>query len=811
MDTFLRDVRYAVRGLAHERFFTAVTVLTLALGIGAVTALFAVVDAVLLRPVVPDQDRVVYVSKLDVQRGGFPHALSLPEFAAWRERSRSFEVLAAVDHAATGVTTIAIGAESSPVRLAPVSADFFRVAAGGAPLHGRWLQEEDERPGVDVAAVVSERLWRRVSGSDPAFVGRRLTWAGTRTLVVVGIAPAALDYPLNTDIWAAAARVFDGQDGRFDASSYTFTQFELIGRLAPGVSIAQVQAELSAIHRQVVNELPSTAAAMQVIVEPLIETVVGNGRQILLVLFAAAGLVFLIAGVNVATLLLMRTRGRHVEMAVRVALGAGRARLLRGTMAEGLVLGLLAAIGGLAIARALLATAHWLAPADVPRLEQAGIDPAVLAFCGLTAIVWVLMLGTAPVWAHARLVRASAVPDTRGAVRGGRGLLVFAVAEVAAAVVVAVGAGLLMRSFTHLQAIDRGFAADNLSMISLLLPESRQRDPRAMLAFYQLLLPRVTALPGVRSASPVHVAPGSGTLGLSAPMRFEGQAADEAQSNPWSTWEPVLPSYFETLGIPILRGRAFSDSDRTDDAPVAIVSEAVARRYWPGRDAIGQRLQFVAGSEWPWVTVVGVVPDTRYRELTKPWMTVYFPADQFFYFQAASLVVRTTTPIQALAPAIQRAIDAIAPGTTIRSVDAVDALLARELARPLTALVVTSLFALLAILLAAVGVYGVLAYDVRQRRRELALRSAIGATPARIFRDVVLRSLRVGVAGAVVGVVAATAMTHVLQTILFEVQPLDPRVFAAASTALLCVALLASYLPARRAAATDPALGLQQD
>ena len=617
------------------------------------------------------------------------------------------------------------------------------------------------------------------------------------------------DYPLGTDVWAAAARVFDGADGRFDAANPTFAQFELIGRLAPGVSLAQARADLAAIHRQLAADLPAGGQAMQVAVEPLLDTVVGNSRQILLVLLAAAGLVFAIAGVNVATLMLMRVRGRQVELAVRVALGAGRWRLLRESLAEGAVLASAAAVCGVGLARGLLAAAHWLAPGDVPRLEQAALDWRVVTFSGLAALAWVLGLGTAPVWTHGRLVRAPIAPDASRSVRGTRGLLVFAVAEVAAAVVVAVGAGLLVRSFTHLQAIDRGISAGSLSMVSLLLPEAQQRDPRAMLAFYDELLPRVTALPGVTSATPVHVRPGSGTLGLSAPMRFEGQQPEEAERNPWSTWEPVLPSYFDTMGVRILQGRGFSAADRRDGAPVAVISESVARRYWPGEDPLGKRLQFVAAPDWPWVTVVGVVADTRYRELTKTWLTVYFPADQFFYFQAASLVLRTSTPVDGLLPAIRQTLAGIAPGAAIRSIDSMDALLARELARPLTALAVASLFALLAIALAGVGVYGVFAYDVRQRGRELALRSAIGATPARLFRDVLSRSARVGLAGTAVGVGLAAALTGVLRTLLFGVQPLDAGVFGSAAAILLGVALLASWGPARRAAAADPAAGLQ--
>jgi putative ABC transport system permease protein len=297
-------------------------------------------------------------------------------------------------------------------------------------------------------------------------------------------------------------------------------------------------------------------------------------------------------------------------------------------------------------------------------------------------------------------------------------------------------------------------------------------------------------------------------------MFFEGQTPEDSKTNPYSTWEPVLPSYFRTLGIPILRGRAFTDADRGDGAPVAIVSESVAQRYWPGQDPIGKRLQFVYSTkagEWPWVTVVGIAADTRYRELTKSWMTVYFPADQFFFFQAASLVVRASSTTEALAPALLQAVRTIEPGATVASIAPMNTLLERELARPLTAMTVSGVFALIAIALAAVGVYGVMSYEVRQRRREIAVRSAIGATAAAIFNTVLRRSLLVGLAGAGIGLVLAGAVSRMLASLLYGIQPLDPFVFFIGAGVLLAVVVAAASLPARRAAAVDPIDALRSE
>jgi putative ABC transport system permease protein len=811
VDSILYDIRFAARGLRRGGVFTAIAVLTLGLGIGVVTALFAIVDAVLLHPIVPDHDRVVRISKLDRQRGDFPYSLSLPEFRAWRDQSRSFEVLAAVDHAATGPQPITLGDQTSPVVLAPVSADFFRVIQHSRPLLGRWFQASDENPGAEVVAVVSERFWRRVSGGDPAFVGRRLTWAGNRTLLVVGVAPAVVDYPLGTDMWAPAATIFDGAAGRFDAKKPNFFQFELIGRLAAGVSVEQARSELSVIHRRVAEEFPDDYSVMPVVVQPLLDTVVGTSGQILLVLFVSAGLVFAIAGVNVAALLLMRAADRRTEMAVRVALGAGFGRLLRQTATEGLVLAVLGAVCGLLVASALVDMAQWLAAGEVPRVELAAVDFRVLAFCVVAALAWVLTLGMVPGLTHARTRTVPGIEHSFRGARGTRGLLVFTIAEIAAAVVVAIGAGLLVRTFAQLQAIDRGFSSSNLVLVSLLFPDSQQRDARAMVGFYDRLLPQVEALPGVVSATPVHVRPGTGALGLSAPMLFEGQSKEEAKTNPWSSWEPVVPSYFRTFGIPIVQGRAFNAADRRDGAPVAIVSEAVARRYWPGQDPVGKWLQFVDEPEWPRVTVVGVARDTRYRELTKSWMTVYFPADQFFFFQASSLVVRTESTAEALLPAIRDRVQDLEPGATVSSTAMMDALLARELSRPLTAAMVTGLFALMAIVLAAVGVYAVMSYEVRQRRRELAVRCAIGATPADILRSVLGRTLLIGSTGALAGLAIAGAVTRSLRAVLFEVQPVDSGTFLTGALVLLVVVLLSAYFPARRAAGADLVTGLRTD
>jgi predicted permease len=810
----MQDLTYALRGLRRSPLFAGMTLLTLSLGIGVVTALFAVVDAVILQPMADQQERVVRIWGNDVARGLDRVQVSYPEMKAWRDGGRSFEQMAAIQYADASAVAIKVGDQSVPVQITPVSEGFFEVLSDAPPLYGRWIDSGDQATGADVVAVVSESFWRRLGGGDPGFVGRRLTRAGgAQSVRVIGVASAAIDYPLGTDLWmplAAFYGPFSSSEKTFDSNAATFRQFHVLARLRPGVSLTQAQAELAVIDRNWLAQFPNMPVT-DVEVAPLLEAVLGSSRQVLWFLFAAAGLVFVIAGVNVSALLLMRAAARAREVAVRLALGASRARLTRQTVIEGLVLGMLGGIGGVLVAQASLGVVSWLGPEEIPRIEQASIDLHVLAFSFGASLVWVLTFGTAPSWS--RWVRGSAHALTQDfALRGARGttaLRVFTVAEVAAAVVVAVAAGLMVRSLMQLQAIDRGYDSSNMAVFRMLLPGSRYETARQRLTLFEQMVPKVASIPGVASVTPVHLGPGTGETGLSAGLIFEGQTPEDARRNQWATWEPVMPSYFQTLGIPIVSGRAFTTADSPDAARVVIVSEAMARRYWPGEDPIGKRLKFIRDMDW--TTVIGVAGDSRYRELTKSWMTVYFPASQFFFFQPGSLIIRTTQAPEPLIPAIRQTILNADPDLAVSSIATMDELAAKELSRPRAALTVASLFALLAIILAGVGVYGVLSYDVSQRRQELAVRSALGASPSDVFRAVVWRSATMGAIGAAIGLAVAAMVTRALGALLYEVSPGDPAAFAAGAAALVAIVLAASLVPARRAAGTDPAKVLRSE
>jgi putative ABC transport system permease protein len=518
--------------------------------------------------------------------------------------------------------------------------------------------------------------------------------------------------------------------------------------------------------------------------------------------------VFLIAGANVAALLLMQTAERQSELATRIALGASSARLIRQTVTESLVLGVLGSVAALFVAHTLIALARWLGAGDVPRVEHASLNLKVLSFAVMAAIVWVVALGTVPIWRYRRFDVAGMFARSSSPVRGSRGLRLLTLAEVAAAVAVAIGAGLLVRSLLHLQRIDRGFNEKNVAVMSLIPPASHYPDARTRVALYDELLPRLQAIPGVIATSPIHARPGSGAVGLSAPMRFEGQTLEDARNNPWATWEPVTPSHFQTLGIPIVRGRGITDADTSDSAPVAVVSQAVAARYWPGQDPIGKRLKFIADA--PWTTVVGVAGDMRYRELTKSWLTVYFPARQFFFFAPDHLAIRSQASPSPLLPAIEQTIRSVAPAVAIDKVTTMDALTAKELWGPRTAVAVSMLFALIAVVLSAVGVYAVVAYEVRQRRRELAVRAALGATSARIINEVTRSSVAIGLLGLATGIAMALAGARTLRALLYELEPTDPTTFAVSTATLLAIVITASYMAARRAAVSDPAVVLRE-
>jgi putative ABC transport system permease protein len=805
------DLRSATRRL--RTFSAAAIVLTLGLGIGIVTGFFAIVDAVLLTPIASHGDTVVRIWKQDVERRIARFPLSYPELKMWREQARSFQSIAAISYADTSYVALQMGTEVVPITVSPVSAEFFDVTGSGGPLLGRWFNKGEEHNVTEIAAVASEAFWRRVSGGDPGFVGRRLTWpGGDRAVTIVGVASNQLRYPSGVDLWVALGSFFATSGGITDLNleSRRFANFHFLGRLVPGVSVEQARAELDIINARVVAQYPDDYRLMPVTAEPLLAASLGAGRSLTLFLFAGAALVFFAAGGNVAALLLMRATTQVRDVAVRLALGAGSFRIAREALAESMMLGGASAVLGLGVAQLCLIAAKAVASEQLPRLEFAAIDVRVLAFCTTATLLWVIVVGTLPLWRMRRIdVGTLTTRMTGRATRSTTTLRVMIVAQVTAAVVIATAAGLLVRSLMHLQRIERGFEARNLAVLEVLLPTAHYPEPVDREQFYSRLLPQLDGLPGIESVTTVHLGPGTGQTGLSARMLFEGQPPDARRTNPYGTWEPIMPSYFDTMGIPIVAGRAFTDADDAGAQPVAIVSESVAQRYWPGQDPIGRRLQFT--EQFPWCTVVGVAADTRYRELTRDWLTVYFPAKQFFFFSPGAVVARTTGDPASVLADLRQTIQRVEPAAAVRSSRTMNEVLAAETARPRTAVTVAMLFAVIAILVAAVGVYGVFSYDLTHRARELAVRSAVGARPRQMIGMTLRQSLMIGGAGAVLGLGVSSMVTRYLMALLFEVRPLDGGTFAAAGVGLLAIVLLASLLPALRASRVNPASLLRAD
>jgi predicted permease len=807
MDGLLRsktvsDLRFALRGLVHRPLAAAVAIATLSLGLASVTALFAVAEAVILQPIGDDDSRLVRIWKDDVERGGgllFP--ISYPEYRVWKDEATSFEALAAINYADGATTAVMVDDEPVTANIVSASAELL-AAVGARPVHGRLFAADDDVEGAELVAVVSHRFWRRVGG-DPAVVGQRLRPPGeSRSFTIVGVLKPDVTYPVDADIWLPLAPAFTQRAETLDDPR--IRQYHVVGRLAPGVSIGRARSELTVIHGRLSAAYPEDYPRMPIVVTPLADTVVGHVRPTLVLLLAGAALVFLVAGANVAILLLMRAESRRVEMAVRSALGATRGQLLRQTLIEAAVLGAAGVAGALMLGRGLLALASVVDPGQVPRIDEASLGPQAMAFTLVAMTAWVVVFGTAPAWQtrvsrlRGFLAHRAAAPS-RGA---GRRLLVMAAAQIAFAVVVLVSAGLLTRSLWQLQSIDRGIESDGVVTTRIFLPWQRYGTPDRVLAFYDRAVEAVERLPGVISAAPFHMPPGTATTGLSSPFQFEGQTPDESATNEWANWDIATPRYFETMGIPIVSGRAFARTDTAAAQRVAIVSESAADRYWPGEEPIGRRVRISPRFEW--ATVVGVAADLRYRELTSNWMTVYYPAAQSFHFDAANLAIRTARPPATLLSAVRETIQAVEPAIPIDALTSMDELLAAELARPRLAVRISVAFGLVTLALITVGLFGTVSFDARQRRVEMAIRSALGANPLALRRLVAGRGLRIAAAGVVAGLAAIVLGERVLAAALFGVAPLDSATLAVVSGGLALLAAMTCWVPARRAASTDP-------
>jgi putative ABC transport system permease protein len=805
----INDLRYALRGLLRKPLFAVLTILTLALGIGANAAIFSVVNGVLLRPLpYPQPDRLMMVWIYNPRQGFDKDVAPYPTFSDWRAQSRSFEHLAAYFGASVSLTG---AGDPAQLRGARVTASFFPTM-NVQPALGRWFTEQDATPGHERVVMLEHGLWERRFGSDRAIVGRTIQLSG-RPYEVIGVMPAGFQYPDDATLWLPLAPVEPYKQIMESRGSYWLN---VIGRLRPGTTQATVQTEMDTIARRLEQQYPDSNGGQGIRLTALHDEIVGDVRRALLVLLGAVGCVLLIACANVANLLLTRATARQREIAIRTALGAARLRIVRQLLTESLVLALAGAAAGLLLATWGVAALQEAAPTNIPRLTSIVIDLPVLRFTLIVALATGLIFGIAPAWQSASASQSEALKEGgRSGGEGARGRRVrnaLAVVEVAIALVLLVGAGLLARSFAAIARTDLGFNPRNVLVLQIDLPRQKYTEDQRVVQFYQQLSDRLTALPGVRSVgvgSSVLLSrlPGSSTLSV------EGRPVPRDAVNIPVPYDTVTNGYFATLGIPLTRGRLFGPED-TPTAPTRImVNEAFVRRFFPSEEPLGKRVTFnnLQDKNIQWFTIIGVVADTRRGGVDRPaWAELYFALPQAADPRLMVLLRTDGDPI-AVARAAQEQVWAIDAGQPVASIRTLEELVARGQANRRFTMLMLGGFALVALVLAAVGIYGVIAYSTAQRTQEIGIRVALGAARGDVLRMVLSDGLRIGALGSIIGIAAAAAMSRLLSGLLFGVSPHDPLTFVALPAGLLTVAALASWVPARRALAVEPITALRAE
>src|SRR4051812_28450155 len=802
-----QDVRYGARMLLKNPGFTLIAVFALALGIGANSAIFSVVNTLLLRPLPYKNPSQLVVIWENATHLGFPkNTPSAANFLDWQKQNTLFEGMAAFAERSFNLTGV-----GEPERLdgRRVSANLFDLL-GVRPLVGRNFVPDEDKPGTKVA-ILNESLWKRRFGSDPGVIGRALTLNG-ESYTVVGVLPRSVQLPSfgnwRDQIWVPLA--FTAEEAASRGNHY----LEVIGRMKAGVTLEQARAEMATIMARLAQQYPEDNTRIGTVVNPLHEEIVGDMKPALLVLLGAVAFVLLIACANVANLLLARAAARHKEIALRLALGADRVRLTKQLLVESVMLSLLGGAVGLAFAYAGLQVLTRFIPPDVAHAEMISIDAKVLGFTLIIAIVTGLIFGLAPASqaSHFNLndTLKEGGRDAGAGVRGKRLRSTLVIAEVAVSFILLIGAGLLINSFMHLRSLDPGFRADHLLALNIDLSEVKYPDNARRTAFFDEVLRRVQALPGVRSVAVAGNLPFTYN-GDSMPIAVEGIPDPAPDQWPDVIYRAVGSGYFSTMGIPLLRGRDFSDQDTLDSTMTVVVSEKTAKHYWPNDDPIGKRLK--AGSttsEGPWRTVIGVVADVRQNDfIAQPKMQMYFTYRQLRSLMPNALVVRTAVDPLSLATSVRNAIWAVDKDQTVANMDSMEHIVANAVARQRFSTLLLAVFAGLALVLAAVGIYGVMSYSVAQQTREIGIRMALGAKRSDVLKMTVKQGLKLVGFGLGIGLAVAFVLTRVMATLLFGISATDPITFVSISLVLMAVALLASYIPALRATKVDPMIALR--
>ena len=809
MGTTLQDLKYALRMLVKNPGFAAVAVLTLALGIGANTAIFSVVDAVLLRPLpFPQPERIFGVHQFMPEKGIPKSGASYPNFLDWTRQNKSFEKLAAMRD-----TTMALSGQGEAifVETAGVTGGYFGVFEQNALL-GRTLQETDDMPSADAVVVISETLWRSRFGSDPKILGRTIP-LDQHPFVIVGVVPSTFRPPVpdpNAKIWVPLAQndIFAQMHER-RGGHYV----EVVGRLKPGIKRQQAQAEMDSIQDGLQKQFPDDNKGWNIWIVPLQEDLVGDARTELLVLLGAVGLVFLIACANVASLQLARAASRGREIAIRVALGAGRGRLVRQFLTECILLGIAGGVAGLALAYATVqGLASWI-PSDVPRLSEIHVDARVLAFGIALSILSGIVFGLAPGW-HVAGARFS--DSLKEGARGGgedsrrRGLRnTIVIAEMALAMVLLTGAGLLIRSFERLQNVNAGFNASHLLTAQIDLPKAQYSKPEQWAAFESQLLERLNGMPGVDEATAALPLPLIGGF-INLGFQIEGEPPKSKSESPSANFAAIHPNYFHVMQIPLLQGREFTPADRQGAPNVCVVSATMVRQVFPNGNAIGKRIVVGFPESVP-REIVGIVGDVKDRDLADPDPTqiyVPFPQNPFW---AMTVGVRTHGDPAQLSAAIREQVRALDPALPVENLKPMTEVIWESIAEPRFRTTLLGLFAATALLLAAVGIYGVISYNTGRRTREIGIRVALGAQRRDVLTLILREGFALSAAGAALGILGAAGLAHFLATLVFGIGTGDPLTYLSVTALLLGVALLACYIPARRAMRVDPMVALRYE
>ena len=814
----MNNLKFAFRQLLKNPGFTAVAVLTLALGIGANTAIFSVVNAVLLKALPyrePERIVMLWTDNPSLNLGFHELPPTPPDLLDWRNQAQSFEQIAAFR---TRPADLSEQGDPERVGGVQVTANFFSLL-GAQPTLGRVFSTDEEQPGKDKVAIISHSLWQRRFGAEANIIGQFITINHERH-AIIGVMPLGFSFPrgaempagyalmAQTDVWrpySDSAEYWRNDDSR---------DFIAMGRLKPDATLRQAQAEMTGLARREAELYPKTHVGWTIHLRPLALQVAGKTRPVLFILLVAVAFVLLIACANVANLLLCRCTARRKEMAVRAAIGAGRGRIVRQLMTESVLL----SVGGGGIGLLLGA---WgvqvilaLSPPNIPRLTETTLDGRVFLFSLFISLATGVIFGLAPAW-YASKVNLSEVlnAESRSGTPAGRhrthGLLV--IAEVALAVILLSGAGLMLQSFMRLLAVDPGFKPQRVAAFDVGLNGARYEDVARQRQFYREARERLVKVPGVRAAAAISNLPLGGAENLSF-LFIEGTPPPSAGNEPLAENRKITPGYFETMGVSLLRGRDFTDKDGPDQPNVCLINESIARTFFSGADPIGKRLKMARADEeqHSWFTIIGVAGDVRsYGLEVKPRPQIYTTVEQNTDNEMTLLVRAETMPAASLERAIRAEMKSLDPALPLANFRTMESLVANAVARPRFTTFLLSLFAITALLLTAVGLYGVVAYATSQRTREIGIRIALGAGGGNVLALVVRQGMLPAVIGLAIGLAGALTLTRLLANQLYEVKATDPLTFLGVTAVLLLVALAACFLPARRAATTDPMVVLR--